>query len=219
MKYQGIFSALALLAATELAAAPEPKTASPAAGSTTSVYSVTRNGSPIGTMSTNIAKAGDTIAVTTKTAIEVKVIIVLYRLSQSTTETWRGDQLLSFTSETDDNGTAHTITVKASPRDLIINVDGKTVSAPAGTMPTSFWSTRFLTAKALLNNDDGAIIHVVSRNLGAEQINVRGALHQAQHYKVSGGKEFERDIWFDGDQLLRVRLKGSDGSLISSDLQ
>jgi hypothetical protein len=86
-------------------------------------------------------------------------------------------------------------------------------------MPTSFWSTRFLTAKALLNNDDGAIIQVVSRNLGAEQINVHGVFHQAQHYKVSGGKEFERDIWFDGDQLLRVRLKGSDGSLISSDLQ
>jgi hypothetical protein len=219
MKYQGMISALALLAATGLTAAPEQRTASPAAGSTTSVYSVTRNDSPIGTTSTNIAKAGDAITVTTKTAIEVKVIIVLYRLSQSTTETWRGDQLLSFTSETDDNGTAHKIAVKASPKDLIINVDGKTVSAPAGTMPTSFWSTRFLTAKALLNNDDGAIIQVVSRNLGSEQINVHGVLHQAQHYKVSGGKEFERDIWFDGDQLLRVRLKGSDGSLISSDLQ
>jgi hypothetical protein len=170
-------------------------------------------------MSNNIAKAGDTIAVTTKTAIEVKVIIVLYRLSQSTTETWRGDQLLSFTSETDNNGAAHKIAVKASPRDLIINVDGKTVSAPAGTMPTSFWSTRFLTAKALLNNDDGAIIQVVSRNLGSEQINVHGVLHEAQDYKVSGGRELERDIWFDGDQLLQVRLKGSDDSLISSDLQ
>jgi hypothetical protein len=51
------------------------------------VYSVIRNGSRIGTMTTNIANEGDAVTVITKSDIEVKVIIVLYRFSQITNET------------------------------------------------------------------------------------------------------------------------------------
>ena len=181
-------------------------------------YSVTRNGSPIGTMRTSVSAAGDSVTATTQTNIEAKVIIVLYRFTQSTTETWNGDQIVSFASETDDNGTPHKVTVNASSKGVSITADGKTSIAPEGTMPTSFWSTRFLNAKALINNDDGSVLNIVTKNLGPEEITVHGSLHQAQHYEISDGKKFERDLWFDGDQLLRVRLKGSDGSSIVSDL-
>jgi hypothetical protein len=38
---------------------------------------------------------------------------------------------------------------------------------------------------------------------------------------VSAGKDFERDLWYGGDQLIRVRIKdaSTQGNLIGSDLQ
>jgi hypothetical protein len=57
--------------------------------------------------------------------------------------------------------------------------------------------------------------------VGTDPITIGGTPHQAQHYKVSAGKDYDRELWFDGDQLIRVRIKDSttQGSLISSDLQ
>jgi hypothetical protein len=220
VKYRRFVSVLALLAAVNARAATAPKSANEtvSAESRSMTYSLIRNGSRIGTMTETLSAAGDVVTTTTQTDIEVKVIIVLYHFTQSTSETWKGDQFVSFTSETDDNGTPHKVAVNATPKGMSITADGKTSSAPMRTMPMSFWSTRFLNAKALINNNDGSVTNIVSKNLGPEQISVGGSLHQAQHYKISGGTEFERDLWFERDQLLRLRLKGSDGSLISSDL-
>ena len=38
---------------------------------------------------------------------------------------------------------------------------------------------------------------------------------------MSAGKDFERDLWYGGDQLIRVRIKdaSTQGNLIGSDLQ
>jgi hypothetical protein len=220
VKYRMVASLLLLFASANAraAAAPKPVDETASAVSRSTTYSLIRNGSQIGTMTSNRSEAGDSVTVTTQTDIEVKVIIVLYHFKQSTSETWKGDQLVSFASETDANGTPHKVAVTATPRGMTITADGKTFSAPMHTMPMSFWSTRFLNAKALMSNDDGGVTNIVTKSLGSEQISVGGVLHQTQHYKISGGKEFERDLWFDGDQLLRLRLKGSDGSLISSDL-
>jgi hypothetical protein len=129
------------------------------------------------------------------------------------------DQLISFSSKTDDNGTPHQVSISTSPKGILLRADGKALNAPTGTLPTSFWSTRFLKAKALINNDNGSVTKVISRNMGSEHITLDNRVHRAQHYKITGENDFERDLWFEGEQLLRVQLKGSDGSLITSDLQ
>jgi hypothetical protein len=185
------------------------------------VYTVSREGSPIGRTTVDIDRSGDTVTVTSKTDIEVKVIIVLYRYAQSVTETWKGDQLVSFKSETDDNGTPHDVSITPSGKGLTIVADGKTSNAPAGAVPASFWSTRFTKAKTAIHPDNGRLMNVSVKDVGADPITIGGTPHQAQHYKVSAGKDYDRELWFDGDQLIRVRIKDSttQGSLISSDLQ
>jgi hypothetical protein len=200
------------------AAPPKASAATPESGAQ-SIYTVTRDNSAIGRTTVDIDRSSDTVTVTSKTNIEVKVIIVLYRFTQDVTEVWKGDQLVSLKSATDDNGTPHDVSITASAKGLTIVADGKTLNAPAGTVPASFWSTRFVKAKALVNLDNGRVMNATSKDLGSEQITLRGTPRQAQHYKISAGKDFERDLWYDGDQLIRVRLKGSDGSAISSDLQ
>jgi hypothetical protein len=202
-------------------AAPPKAAASKTEAGSQLLYTVTRDGSPIGRTSVDIDRSGDNVTVTSKTDIEVKVIIVLYRFKQDVTEVWKGDQLVSLKSETDDNGTAHDVSITPSGKNLKIVADGKTSNGPEGAVPASFWSTRFLKAKALINLDNGRVMSSTSKDVGAEPITLRGTPHQAQHYKVSAGKDFERDLWYEGDQLIRVRIKDSttQGSLISSDLQ
>jgi hypothetical protein len=219
------FTALTIIAlaagTTGVQAAPPKLAAAKTEAGAQLVYAVTRDGSPIGRTTVDVDRSGDTVTVTSKTDIEVKVIIVLYRFTQDVTETWKGDQLVSFKSQTDDNGTPHDVSITSSPKGLTIVADGKTSSAPTGAVPASFWSTRFTKAKALIHPDNGRVMNVSVKDVGPDQINVGGTPHQAQHYKVSAGKDYERDLWYDGEQLVRVRIKDAttQGSMISSDLQ
>ena len=203
------------------AQAAPPKSSGKTEAGTQLVYAVTRDGSPIGRTKVDIDRSGDTTTVTSKTDIEVKVIIVLYRFQQDVTETWKGDQLVSFKSHTDDNGTPHDVSITSSSKGLSIDADGKTSTAPAGAVPATWWSTKFVKAKSLIHPDTGRVMSASVKDLGAEQIPVHGAPQQAQHYKVSAGKDFERDLWYAGDQLVRVRIKdaSTQGNLIGSDLQ
>jgi hypothetical protein len=213
-------SALAVGSVGAHAAPPKaPAGASEASGKFT--YGVTRDGSSIGRTTVDIQHSGDTVTVTTKYNIEVKVIIVLYRFKQDSTEVWKGDQLVSFKSETDDNGTPHQVSITGGAKGPTIVADGKTTTAPAGAIPASFWSTRFTKAKSLIRPDDGRVLNVTVKNLGPDPITLHGAPHQTEHYKVSGGKDFDRDLWFEGDQMLRIQIKdtSTQGSLIASELQ
>jgi hypothetical protein len=218
------FTALAItalaLGSAGVQAAP-PKGAAKTEAGAQLVYGVTRDGSPIGRTTVDVDRNGDTTTVTSKTNIEVKVIIVLYRFTQSVTESWKGDQLISFKSQTDDNGTPHDVSITSSGKGLTIVADGKTSTAPAGAMPASFWSPRFAKAKTLIHPDTGRLMTVTTKDLGPDEITVGGAPHKAEHYKVSAGKDYDRDLWYDGDQLIRVRIKdaSTQGNLIASDLQ
>jgi hypothetical protein len=221
MKRFTALTIIALAAGTAGVEAAPPKPAAKTEAGAQLVYAVTRDGSPIGRTKVDIDRSGDTTTVTSQTDIEVRVIIVLYRFTQHVTETWKGDQLVSFKSETDDNGTPHDLAITSSPKGLSIVADGKTSSAPAGAIPASFWSMRFSKAKTLIHPDNGRLMSVSVKELGPDQISMGGTPHQAQHYKVSAGKDYERDLWYEGDQLIRVRIKDTttQGSLISSDLQ
>ena len=203
------------------AQAAPPKGAAKTEAGAQLVYAVTRDGSPIGRTTVDIERNGDTTTVTSKTDIEVKVIIVLYRFTQNVTESWKGDQLISFKSQTDDNGTPHDVSITSSGKGLTIIADGKTSTAPAGAVPASFWSTRFVKAKTLIHPDTGRIINASVKDVGPEEITVGRTPHKAEHYKISAGKDYDRDLWYDGDQLIRVRIKdaSTQGNLIGSDLQ
>jgi hypothetical protein len=221
MKRFTALSIAALAAGIAGAQAAAPKPAAKTEAGAQLAYAVTRDGSPIGRTIVDIDRSGDSVTVTSKTNIEVKVIIVLYRFQQDVTETWKGDQLVSFKSHTDDNGAPHDVSITSSGKGLTIVADGKTSTAPAGAVPASFWSTRFIKAKALIHPDDGRVMNVSVKDAGPDQINVGGTPHQTEHYKVSGGKDYERDLWYDGEQLVRVRIKdaSTQGNLIGSDLQ
>src|SRR6185503_8726475 len=71
------------------------------------VFEIIRNGNVIGTQAVEIKQQGDTLIATTESKIAVKLLgLVVYRMHQMLTETYKGGRLIATSGETaDGNGT------------------------------------------------------------------------------------------------------------------
>jgi len=189
----------------------------PAASKSHHVYNVVREGSQIGTNTVDVERRGDTTQVKIKAKISVKIMYIeAYRYDHEATETWKGGQLVAYRSVTDDNGTKHAITATPAASKLDLTIDGKQSSGPLTLRPASLWDKSFDGQSELFDPANGKRMAVKVKKIGSEQITVSGATHKVEHYRISG--DLERDLWFDGDTLIRMRLLGTDKSVVDSDL-
>ena len=179
-------------------------------------YTVLRNGDVIGSHTINIKGDANDTSVTIATDIKVKfAFITAYKFLHSAKETWTNGQLVSLTSETDDDGTTKRLAATASGSGLSAkgNVQGSNIDtqAPAGVIPASLWNSAILTQSQVLNTLDGHLMDIAIEDLGQEPVTVQGQERMTRHFRLNG--ELTRDLWFDSsNNLLRVQFKGEDGS-------
>ena len=186
------------------------------------VFDVFRGSDKIGTDTIDIERQNDTTTVKIKTDISVKIMFVeAYRYEHSCNEVWKNGQLVTFKSHTDDNGTKHAVEVTASNDKLNMEVDGKHSDLPKIAAPANFWSIDVIQRADAFEPDTGKRLLFKVTDLGPDSVTINGVTHQAHHYKIADtlAGEFARDLWFDGDALLRIKLIGSDSSVIVSDLR
>jgi hypothetical protein len=180
-------------------------------------YDIIREGSKIGTNIIDVERRGDATQVKISTKISVKIMYVeAYRFNHEATENWKGGRLVAYTSKTDDNGTNHSVSVTQGANKLDLVADGEHSDAPLGLHPASLWDRGFSGQTELFDTSNGKRMAVKIKDLGDERIVSNGVVHGTRHYKISG--DFNRDVWFDGDTLVRLKLEGSDHSIINSDL-
>jgi hypothetical protein len=208
-------TALCLLLLTLGAAKAEPAATS---GKKHLVFDVIRQGSKIGVDIIDIDKQGDATNVKCTTNISVKILgFEAYRYEHSASETWKGGQLVSFKSQTNDNGTKHSVAATQATDKLSLNVDGQRSDVPRDIMPATLWNLDFNKHAELFDPATGQRMAIKVEDLGEETLNFRGTQRPAHHYKITG--EFDRELWFDGDVLLRMKIIGSDNSIVTSDLR
>ncbi|HYP58382.1 MAG TPA: DUF6134 family protein [Beijerinckia sp.] len=189
---------------------------------TRQVFDIFRGDDKIGTNTVDIERQNDTTQVKIATDIHVKVMFIeAYRYAHSCKETWKNGQLVAFKSETDDNGTKHAINVVApSPDKVNIEIDGKHSDALKGMFPASLWSKDIINQQDIFDPVTGKRLSIKVKDLGEETLQVQSATHKTHHYKITDKTgDYERDVWFDGDVLVRMKLLGSDHSTITSDLR
>ncbi|WP_409598426.1 DUF6134 family protein [Paracoccus hibiscisoli] len=189
---------LTVLAALALAPAAmaAPSASVPASGRL--AFDVIRKDRDIGDYVVTFRGTGDDLSVEIATDVRVKVPVIgvsAYRFVQTSTETWRGGQLASLASRTDDNGTPHDIRVGAT-----------------NLVPASLWNADILQSSAVLNTIDGSMDAISVSNLGTESISTGSGPVQATHYTIRGG--LQRDLWYAGATLVHVRFAAEDGSQI-----
>lgn len=177
-------------------------------------FTVTRNGTPIGTSTVRLGHDGeDTIAEST-THIRVKIAYVtVYRFDQTQTERWAGGNLVALNSLTDDNGTIHQVNARRTGDTLAVEANGKTSEVDPTLTPVSLWNAALVGKTAALNTRDGSVTPVSVTDRGEEQLVLEGRPTTARHYSIDTG--FSQDVWYDSEnRLLKVELRGSDGSKI-----
>ena len=182
----------------------------------TLTYTVTRDGSTIGTHSVDINAAGTEVQV--ETDIEVKVLFVTaYKFKHTSQEKWQNGQLVAITSTTDDDGTPKELNARLNGDQMKVNsiVKGqdRLQTVPADTLPASLWNPATVEQSALLNTLDGQIMTIDVENKGADTVETGAGPVQANHYAITG--ELTRDLWFDGQgRLVRMRFPDKTNSEI-----
>ncbi len=182
------------------------------------VFDIMREGSKIGTDTFDISRQGDATTVKVNTHIVVKVaFITAYRYDHSEAGTWKGTQLVNFKSKTDDNGKDHEVAATQSGGKLALDVDGTSTVAPKTTQAASLWGAEVAKQRQIFDPANGKRMAVDVQDLGEETVEVHGVPQQLQHVKLTGA--FPRDLWFDDDGLVKMTLRGSDNSEITSQLR
>jgi len=204
---------LAALAGTTLSANEIPA-AIPDAGRRLN-FTVLRNGDEVGRDLIDLDRRGTELKVKIQTQVVVQVAFVpVYRFEHTGMETWRDGQLVSLSSDTNDDGTQHRLAVTSQGSQLHIEADGAASDAEPGLIPASLWNDRLVRQSVLLNTIDGSRMSVTVARMGEEAVAVGKSTVPAQHYRVTGA--LERDLWYtaEGD-LVRVAFDGPDGSHIA----
>lgn len=186
------------------------------------VFDIIRGNDKIGTDTVDIERQNDTTTVKIKTDLSVKVMFIeAYRYEYSCDETWKNGQLVAFKSRTNDNGTKHSIDVKAASDKLSMDADGKHSDLPKTAAPASFWSKDAIHQFDAFEPDTGKRLSMKVTDLGEEVLTLHGVPRQTHHYKIADtlNGEFAREVWYDGDVLVRTKIIGSDNSVILSDLR
>ncbi|HTV32556.1 MAG TPA: DUF6134 family protein [Methylocella sp.] len=194
----------------------------PVANKIHKVFDIVRSGDKIGTDTIDIERQKDTTTVKIHTDLSVKVMFIeAYRYEHNCDETWKNGQLVSFKSRTNDNGTKHAVDVTVLPDKLTMNADGKTTDLPKTVTPESLWGRDAIHQFDAFDPDTGRRMSIKVDDLGDEDLTLHGVQHKTHHYKIADqiDKDFARDVWFDGDVLIRTKIIGSDNSVILSDLR
>jgi len=200
----------ALLASTALFSAPAH--ADP--DSKTMKFAVMRNDSQIGTNTITVVRNGQDTTVQIVTHVEVRIAyITVYRFDQTDTEQWADGRLLAMNATTDDNGTVHRTNANCRDGKVVVDGDGQVRTLTANIIPVSLWNPVLLVQNVALDPQDGAPVPVSVVDRGEENIVLQGHAQHAHHYVLM--TTFPQELWYDENQrLVKVELKGSDGSTI-----
>lgn len=183
---------------------------------TTLKFAVTRNGDQIGSTTVKLQRNGDQTIAETATTVQVKIaFITVYRYEQRLTERWVGGKLDALSAVTDDNGSMHRVSASRTGDKLSVDADGKVSQVDAAMIPANLWNAALVRMRAALDPKDGSVMPVSVVDRGKEQLVVQGRALTAHRYSIK--TTIPQEVWYDEQQrLLKVELRGSDGSMINT---
>jgi hypothetical protein len=161
--------------------------AAPMAAGQSAEFVVLRGGTPIGTHRVEVETAGDETRVHVSIALDVAFgPIPLYRYRHDSQEIWRESRLIKLDSRTDDDGDILTLSVRSIPAGLRVEGSKGVFTAPADTVPTSYWNPALAANRPLLDSQIGRLLDVVRVPLGPGRWRLEGELNLDIAYSPQG---------------------------------
>jgi hypothetical protein len=177
------------------------------------VFTVTQNGSPMGTHRVSFARDGDTLVVDTAIRFEVRLaFITVFRYQHDAREVWRNGRLIAFDSLTDDDGDRFQVAARASPEGLRVAGSDGSHTVPADTVTSSYWHIGMTKHARVLDSQSGRMIDLVATPSGKGPVSVGGRPVPATLFKLSG--EISGDLAYGpNDEWAKLRFT-SRGTII-----
>ena len=178
------------------------------------VFSVLREGSPIGTHRVSFAQNGDTLEVRVDLSLEVKLgFIPLFHYRHASVEVWRGASLLSLYATTDDDGEKFVVYGEATAGGFVVDGSMGTFIAPADVYPTSYWSEHMIAHSTLLDTQRGRLISVSVAPV--QDLSAVTDFREERRYRLSG--DVAGEVGYSGTgawRSLRFVAMGSEISYV-----
>ncbi len=175
------------------------------------VFEILRNGKPFGMHSVKFEQDGDKTRVLIDIEMKYKLgPITAFNYEHSNEEVWKGDQILSMTSKTDDDGDDYAVDATWGDKvevDVTKNAEEEAYEAPKDIYTTSYWNIKSLKADKLLNTQKGEIEDVSLTKIGREEYSTSQETVEADHYKVEASLPL--DLWYDAKTQQWIGLKFS----------
>lgn len=194
------FIKLSLICLLFLALGPQLAFAKPSGIPTdgTIMFDVLRNGKPFGTHTLTFTKDGSAVKI--DIAINLAVAagpIQLYSYSHNNTERWVGNQLVSISAETNDDGKLYAVNGTQGDGRMNIQSSSSNFAVKGPLVSSSYWNKAMLDAPSILNTQKGRLDPISVEKKGIETKIVGDQPRQAQRYRVNMKDETTVDVWYD----------------------
>ena len=182
-------------------------------------FTVYRNSSPIGHHRFDFRPKGEFLEVEIDVDLEIKVtFITVFKFTHVASETWENGRLVRMNSETDDDGDIYKLAVQQTNKGMLVKVNGEEHWAPTDILPSNLWNRAILKEDKILHPILGRVLPLTVTKLGLRAVEVPGnATVKAEGFKIDGGIEFQRELWYGPDgRLVEVGFNApQDGSRIT----
>ena len=172
-------------------------------------FDIYRNNKHIGQHIFSFNRSNEKLEVESEINFEIKKLgIVLYKYHVKGTEFYENDELVKFSSKTNQNGKEKYVNLKLNGDEYII--DGSSYQRPASKkyLLWTWWNHSIVKAEAQISAVSGRIIKQKVTFLGKEDIVIDGKTYKTLHFnfsstdkKLKKDKKLNTDVWYDEKTL------------------
>lgn len=183
------------------------------------IYTITRDGDPIGTQKLDFLQDGDNrLTVITDVEIDVRMLgLSFYRFTQHIEEQWQDGVLQKLLSETNDDGEERKVNLKRQGNRLKGKYNAKERDVPGNLIPSTLWHPEAIKQAVVLDTVRARQHQVTVADKGEAALLLPVGQIEARHFAFTG--ELNRDVWYGPDGIiLKAEMKAKDGSIIRQEL-
>jgi len=174
------------------------------------LFDVYREGDRIGTHELRLRQEGDRIEADITIDLAVKfAFVTAYRYQHRNREVYEGEQLISMSSRTNDNGEKLKVDVRRDGDELVVDGKAGRQRVAGDLIPTTYWQPRAVKHNRWIDSQNGRIVESEVTRVGTERIRYEGGEVPADRFRLSG--DLDCDLWYgpEGWAKLAFEVQGS----------
>ena len=177
-------------------------------------FTITRDGSKIGSQVVTFARDGERLVVDTKIRIAVRIaFVVVHRFERDSRSIWQEGHVHGYEANVNNNGKNSRVTVTPREEGLAIAGKGPPRVVPHTLLVSEFWNDDVLSQDSVINTTTGTVDRITVGPQEKISLEVGNRSIPAIRYRVTG--KATRDVWYDErGGLLRIARTARDGSKI-----